>query len=133
MSPRTVFLSRLIGLYCVFISLSMMTHKQATVAALSAVIRDPGALLIAGILGLAAGLAIVLGHNVWSGGFQPVLVTLVVCSALLRGRLLLFLPPQQATGYLEAFHYEQVFYLYMTITLVWGAVLTYLGFKSRAR
>jgi hypothetical protein len=131
MSSRTVFLSRLIGLDCVFISLSMMAHKQATVAALSAVIRDPGTLLMAGMLGLAAGLAIVLGHNVWSGGIQPVLVTLVGWMALLKGLVLLFLPPQQATGYLEAFHYEQLFYLYMTVTLVWGAVLTYLGFKSR--
>ena len=132
MSPRTVFLSRLLGLYCVFISVSMMTHKQASVAALSAVIRDPGASLMAGILGLVAGLAMVLAHNVWSGGMQPVLVTLVGWIALLKGLVLLFLPPERATGYFEAFHYEDLFYLYMTFALVWGAVLTYLGFKSRA-
>ena len=132
MLARTVFLSRLIGLYCIFISVSMIVHKQATVIALSAIIRNPGALLMAGILGLVAGLAIVLEHNAWSGGIQPVLVTLVGWIALIKGLVLLFLPPEGATGYLEAFHYEQLFYLYMGFTLVLGAVLTYLGFKSRA-
>src|SRR5215472_5491458 len=124
MFPRTVFLSRLIGLYCVFISLSMMMHKQATVTALNAIIRNPGALLMAGILGLAAGLAIVLAHNVWSGGIQPVLVTLFGWVALIKGSVLLFLPPEGTSGYFEAFHWEQHFYLYMAVTLVLGAVLT---------
>ena len=31
MSPRTIFLSRLIGLYCILVSLYMVTHKQVTV------------------------------------------------------------------------------------------------------
>jgi len=31
MSPRTLFLSKLIGLYCILIGLSMMTRGQATV------------------------------------------------------------------------------------------------------
>jgi hypothetical protein len=133
MLARTVFLSRLIGLYCVFISLSMMAHKQATVTALDDIIRNPGALLMAGILGLAAGLAVVLAHNVWSGGVQPVLVTLFGWVALIKGSVLLFLPPKGVTGYMEAFHFEQLFYVYIAVTLVLGAVLTYLGFKSRAR
>jgi hypothetical protein len=131
--PRTVFLSRLIGLYCVFISLSMMAHKQATVAALDAIIRNPGSLLIAGILGLVGGLAIVLAHNLWSGGIQVVLVTLVGWVALIKGSVLLFLPPDGATGYMEAFHYEQLFYVYMAVTLVLGGFLTYLGFRSRSQ
>jgi hypothetical protein len=111
----------------------MMAHKQATVAALDAIIRNPGALLISGILGLAAGLAVVLEHNIWSGGIQPVLVTLVGWIALIKGSVLLFLPPRGATGYMEALRYEQFFYLYMAVRLALGVLLTYLGFKPRAR
>src|SRR5579872_1823618 len=31
MSPRTLFISRLVGLYCILIALSMITRRQATV------------------------------------------------------------------------------------------------------
>src|ERR1035438_6824477 len=36
MSPRTLFLSRLIGLYCIVIALSMMTRRQGTVETVTA-------------------------------------------------------------------------------------------------
>jgi hypothetical protein len=71
MSPRTVFLSRLIGLYSVLASVSMFAHKQAMLAAVNALIESPPAVLILGVFTLAAGLALVLGHNVWSAGAGP--------------------------------------------------------------
>ena len=36
MSPLTTFLSRLIGLFSILVSLSLVTHKQATVETLTA-------------------------------------------------------------------------------------------------
>jgi aldo/keto reductase family protein len=41
------------------------------------VVRSHGLMLIGGSFNLAAGLAIVLGHNVWSGGALTVVVTLI--------------------------------------------------------
>ena len=35
MSPRTLFLSRPIGLYCILVALSMITRRQATVEAVA--------------------------------------------------------------------------------------------------
>ena len=43
----------------------------------TALVHNPPLLLIVGMIGLIAGLAIVLGHNVWYGGMLPVVVTLV--------------------------------------------------------
>ena len=40
MSPRTLFLSRLIGLYCILIGLSMMTRGQATVETVTALLQN---------------------------------------------------------------------------------------------
>ena len=131
MSSRTTYLSRLIGLYCVLISLSMAAHKEATVTAVNAYMHDAPALLLAGVIALVAGLAIVLGHNVWSGGALPVLVTLTGWIALSKGLMLLLLSP--TAGFLEAIRYEQFFYLYIAITLALGAYLTYGGFRSASR
>lgn len=133
MSPRTQYLSRLIGLYCVLVALSMVAHKQTTVASITELIHHAPALLLTSIFALGVGLAIVLGHNVWSGGALPVVVTLVGWLSLIKGLLFLFLTPQATVAFFEAAHYEQLFYVYASFTLVLGAFLTYGGFKSPAR
>ena len=133
MLPRTLFLSRLIGLYCILITLSMMTRKQATVETVTALVQNPSTTLILGIITLAAGLAMVLAHNVWSGGAPVVVVTLVGWMALVKSLFFLFLPPEmEAELFLRQIHYQQLFYVYSAISLVLGVYLTYGGFKSRS-
>jgi hypothetical protein len=53
MSPRTLFISRLIGLYCIVIGLSMMTRRQATVETVTALLQNSSMMLIVGIITLA--------------------------------------------------------------------------------
>jgi putative exporter of polyketide antibiotics len=133
MSPRTLFLSRLIGLYCIVIGLSMMTHSQATVETVTALLQNPSMTLILGVITLAAGLAMVLAHNIWSGGTLVVVVTLVGWMALVKSLFFLFLPPEMETRlFLQQLHYQQLFYLYGAISLALGVYLTYGGFKSRS-
>ena len=47
MSSRTIFLSRLIGLYCIVIALSMMTRRQATVETVTVLLQSPSMMLTA--------------------------------------------------------------------------------------
>ena len=132
MSPRTIYLGRLIGLYCVLLALAMISNKQATVETIIALMHDAPVLLLAAIVAMAAGLAIVLGHIVWSGGALPVVVTLVGWISLIKGLILLFLPPVGALAYFEALHYGQFFYAYMSVTLAIGIYLTFSSFRSLA-
>jgi len=133
MSSRTIFLSRLIGLYCIVIALSMMTRRQATVETVTALLQNPSMMLIVGIITLAAGLAVVLAHNIWSGGALVVVVSLVGWITLIKSLFFLFLPPEMEAGFsLGQLHYRQLFYLYTAISLVLGIYLTYGGFKSRS-
>lgn len=133
MAARTVFLGRLIGLYCVLASLAMASHRQATVAAMTALVRAPPVLFLAGIIALIAGLAMVLGHNVWSGGALPVLVTLVGWITLVRGLLVLFLPPATETALFDGLQFDRFFYLYVGIAFVLGVYLSYAGFSFDRR
>jgi hypothetical protein len=133
MSPRTLFLSKLIGLYCILIGLSMMTRGQATVETVTALLQNSAMTLILGVITLAAGLAMVLAHNIWSGGALVVVVTIVGWMALIKSLFFLFLPPEMEAGvFLERIHYQQFFYMYAAISLVLGLYLTYGGFKSRS-
>ena len=98
MSPRTIFLSRLIGLYCIVFALSMMTRRQATVETVTVLLQNPSMTLILGVITLAAGLAMVLAHNIWSGGALVVVVTLLGWMALIKSLFFLFLPPEMEAG-----------------------------------
>lgn len=131
MSPRTRFLSRLIGLYSILVSLSMVTHKQATIQMVTALVHNPPVLFLAGLMTMVAGLAMILDHNVWSGGALPVVVTLIGWSTLIKGLILLFVSPEAAPAFfLGRLHYEQLFYLYVSISLLLGIYLTYGGRQS---
>ncbi|MGA7795761.1 MAG: hypothetical protein WCA19_22235 [Candidatus Acidiferrales bacterium] len=133
MSSRTLFLSRLIGLYCILVALSMMSRRQATVETVTALLQNPSLMFIVGVITLATGLAMVLAHNIWSGGALVVVVTVVGWMTLTKSLLFLFLPPEVEAGlFLQQLHYQQLFYLYGAISLVLGVYLTYGGFKTRS-
>jgi len=131
MLPRTVFLGRLIGLYCLLCALSMMIRKQSIVETVTALVHDAPLMFIVGIITLVAGLAMVLAHNTWSGGPLAVVVTLVGWITLVKGLLFLLLPAEmEADFFLKGLHYERLFYVYSSISLVIGIYLTYRGFTS---
>jgi vacuolar-type H+-ATPase subunit I/STV1 len=133
MSPRTIFLSRLIGLYCIFVALSMMIRRQAMVGTVNGLLQNPPMMLILGVIALAAGLAMVLAHNIWSGGTLAVIVTIIGWLTLIKGLLFLFVSPETEAGVvLGLLHYQQLFYFYGGILLLLGIYLTYTGFRSRS-
>jgi hypothetical protein len=69
-------------------------------------------------------LAMVLAHNIWSGGVLAVVVTLVGWMALIKSLFFLFLPHEMEAGlFIGQLHYRQLFYLYSAISLVLGVYL----------
>jgi hypothetical protein len=71
MQPLTIFLSRLIGLFAIALSLAIILHRKSFVEMASEMVRDPPLLFLVGLITLAIGLAMVLSHNIWSGGVLP--------------------------------------------------------------
>jgi len=129
-ASRTVYLGRLLGLYCLIIAVVMMSHQQTTVDTMAALVRDAPLLFVASLGGMVAGLAIILAHNVWTGGALPVIVTLVGWAALIKGLVFMLLPPETSVAYFGALQYARFFYLYMSLTLVIGLYLTYASFRA---
>jgi hypothetical protein len=132
MSSRTIFLSRLIGLYCILVVPSMLFHHAATVDLVSALFRNPSMMWVLSVITLTAGLAMVLTHNVWSGGALAVVVTLCGWGALIKGLLFLFLPPGVESEFiLSVLRSPLHFYVCMARSLIIGIYLTYGGFVSK--
>lgn len=111
----------------------MLTHKRVAVETVTALMHDAPLMFVVGVMALVAGLAMVLAHNVWSGGALPVVVTLVGWGILVKSVLLLLLSPEGAVGFfLGRLHYAELFYLYVGFSGVIGAYLTMEGFRAKS-
>ena len=112
----------------------MFAHAQATVEIMKAIIQDRPLLFIAGLLGMTAGLAIVLSHNVWSGGVLPIVVTLFGWASLIKGMLLLLLSPEtESRVFIVGLGYEQHPNLFAAFALLLGGYMAYSGFNLKMR
>ncbi|MGO9803798.1 MAG: hypothetical protein ACLPTM_03290 [Steroidobacteraceae bacterium] len=133
MSERTRFLARLIGLYCLLAGLLMLVQRDAMIGAVTQLVHEPSLTLLLGVLIVPAGLALVLGHNLWSGGALAVVVTVIGWLTLLKG-LVFWLLPQDAVAsfYLGRLHYADLYYVYCGAAFAIGLFLTIGGFR-RAR
>ena len=126
----TIFLGKLFGLYLVAIAIAMLTGKRRTLAALDDMANDGPWMLFSGMVAVAAGLAIVLAHNVWTGGALTLAVTLVGWAALLKGLSLLFVPPHTMARAYKSMGFERYFHLWMGVVLVLGLWIALKAFTA---
>ena len=130
MSTITIFLGRLLGLYLVAISGGMLANRRRTLATLDEMARSGPWMLFSGMVATATGLAVVLGHQVWSGGALPVVVTLVGWAALLKGVTLLLVPAEWMAAAYKAVGFERFFHVWMVAVLAIGVWVTAMAFVA---
>ena len=127
MSRLTVFLARAIGLFMVVLVVALLVRGSAII---EASVADGPVMLVYATISLAMGIAMVLGHNVWTGGALPVVVTLVGWLSLAKGVLLLFLAPDAGSQMFGQMRYAEHYYLYLAPALVIGLYLIWAGFTA---
>ena len=127
MSRLTVFLARSIGLFTVLLVAALLIRGSAII---EATVTSGPVMLAYAIIGLAMGIAMVLGHNIWSGGALPVVVTLLGWLILAKGLLLLFVAPEALSRLLGQMRYGEHSALYLAPALVLGLFLAGAGFLA---
>jgi hypothetical protein len=130
MSKLTIYLARLFGVFTLLVVAAMYLKGGTAIAAAAS---DKQAMLIYGILSVGIGVAMVLGHNVWSRGLLALVVTLLGWIILAKGLLLLFATPDALTNALSEMHYAEHAPLYLLPAFVIGLYLTVAGFLSRGK
>lgn len=130
MPSQTRYLSRLLGLFLLILAAAELTQPATMAATETAMVNDPALLLIAGMLTLSAGLAIVLAHNVWHDGLAPVVVTTLGWLLLLKGAALVMVPPNLWRSLVQASGFPSHYALFSLPSLVLGAYLTIAGFAA---
>jgi hypothetical protein len=127
MSRLTVFLARSIGLFSILLVVAFLVRGSTIIETTAA---DGPVMLAYAIISLAMGIAMILGHNVWSGGTLRVVVTLVGWLIFAKGLLLLFLAPEALSRLFEQMRYGEHYYLSLAPALVIGLYLTWAGFTA---
>jgi len=128
MSRLTVFLARSIGLFTILLTAGFLVRGSAIIETTAA---DVPVMLAYAIISLAMGAAMIVGHNVWSGGALPVVVTLVGWLALAKGLLLLCVAPEAVAGLVAAMRYGGPYYLSLVPAFFRGLCLTWAGFAAQ--
>ncbi len=120
MSTTTIFLGRLLGLYLVAISVGMLANRRRALDTLDGMAHSGPWMLFSGMVATGVGLAVVLGHQVWSGGALPIVVTLVGWAALLKGIVLLLVPAERVADGYRGIGFERFFEVWMVVVLAIG-------------
>jgi hypothetical protein len=132
-TPRTVFLAKLLGLYFILFALVLSAHKQESLVTLGAIVHSPDILLVTGAFALVGALAMLIGHNIWRGGAPVVVVTIIGWILFFKAFLLLFLPSDVLGFVYDMIRVDKMFTIYMLITAAVGVYLTYVGFTVKPR
>ena len=127
--PNSIFLARLLGPPLAVVGVGILLNPASYLAAIVDMLRSPGLLYLAAVLGLLGGVALVLVHNVWDRDWRIIITLLgwitIVDSAswILLPRLVLrFWSPMMATSVLPV--------VAGGLALLLGAVLCFYGYRS---
>jgi hypothetical protein len=130
--PSSTYLARLIGPVLAVVGLSMLLRPSSYLAVVADILRSPGLLYFASVLGLLGGVALVLAHNIWTADWRVIITLLgwlsILDSAswlLLREQVERFWSPLIASPILPLWGGGLV--------LLIGAVLSYFGYGSERR
>lgn len=125
--PLTLYLAKLLGSIMLVLALWMAARKPQVLAIMRGLAADPVSIFWIGVLRVSMGLALMIGHDVWSGGLLPILITLIGWTTFLRGALMLFAAEKVPAIY-EAMGFEKHYGAYVGGSFLLGLYLSIAGY-----
>jgi hypothetical protein len=125
----SIFLARLIGPLLLAVGAGILIDPKPFRTIAGEVVRSMTLIYLFGLFDFAAGLAIVLTHNVWTANWR-VLITLLGWLMLIRGAVRI-LAPETIMGYAaKVMRNKKVIPISGVVTGVLGLVFCYFGYVS---
>ena len=125
----SIFLARLLGPVFLIVGASILFNPKVFRDIAAEVVRSVTLVYLFGFIDFAAGLAIVLSHNVWLMGW-PVLITLIGWLLLIRGTVRVLIP-ETVMGYAaKVLGNKQLIPVAGVVTGIIGLVLCYFGYVA---
>jgi hypothetical protein len=125
----SIFLARLLGPLFLIVGASILFNPKVFHDIAAEVVRSATLVYLFGFIDFAAGLAIVLSHNVWLMGW-PVLITLIGWLLLIRGTVRVLIP-ETVMGYAaKVLGNKRLIPVAGVVTGIIGLVLCYFGYLA---
>lgn len=121
------YLAELWGILIAIVSLALLI-KEKHLKKLFAEIETENNLFLWGLISLVVGVAMVLTHNVWVKNWT-VIVTILGWLSLIKGLCLLFVP-EYAKEWSKKMENAPFLPYALLVAVLFGLVLTYLGFTA---
>lgn len=125
--PTSIFLAKLIGPILLAIGLGLLANGAAYRKLTNEFLHSRALICLSGLISMAAGLAVVLTHNVWTADWR-VLITLLGWLALIGGALRLIVPQELQTIGKWFTARSAAFTTAGAVWLAVGAVLSFFGY-----
>jgi hypothetical protein len=123
----SVFLAKLIGPILVLAGAALLVNRKLMDAIARELLSGPLLLPLLGLLDFAAGLAIVLTHNVWVADWR-VIITILGWLLMVRGAVRLLITDQARAFGSKLLKNKNAVTIALAVTLGLGLVLSYFGY-----
>jgi hypothetical protein len=125
----SIFLARLLGPLLLVVGAGILINPKPFHTVAGEVVRSMTLVYLFGLADFAAGLAIVLTHNVWAANWR-VLITLLGWLMLIRGAVRI-VAPEIIMGYAKGLlRNKRIMPIAGVVTGVLGLVLSYFGYAT---
>ena len=122
----SVFLAELLGIYMLIMTLDVLFRRKELDKAVKELVSSKALLVLSGSLSLLAGLAIVIGHPIYTFDWRG-LITFLGYLSIIRGILRVSFPSMLQKILLTMF--RKGYWAIICIMLVLSLYLTYAGFN----
>ena len=125
------FLSKVIGLYEIIISLAMLINMKQFTADIQGMMNNGPLMIYIGCVTVIMGILLVVSHNIWEWTWR-LLVTIVSWIVLLKGSSILLFPHVLDQITLQFVTNSNFAYSVAVIDLILGILFCYFGFGREA-
>jgi uncharacterized membrane protein len=125
----SIFIARLLGPMFVVLAVALFVKPQMFRTILPELIGSPTLLYLAGFLGLLAGMALVLTHNIWALDWR-LIITLIGWLTLARALITIFQAQWIVAAGTAILARRGIFLGAAVANLIIGFVLSYFGYSA---
>ena len=122
----SILIARILGVMYLSFGLGVLLNWANYKKVILDILGDAGFMVLAGMVALAVGIAIISYHDIWGSDWRT-LITIVGWIGTIKGVFLLMFPTKM-TMYVPLFKIDYFRWILLVATLAMGTLFTYFGF-----